>query len=46
MIRFFDEEIAFSNSDVIFVTYPAFKMEEIANKIYPYANKNMKNCTI
>lgn len=41
-----DEEIAFSNSDVIFVTYPAFKMEEIASKIYPYANKNLKICLV
>lgn len=34
-----DENKAFSNVDLIFVTYPSFEMEEIANKIFLMSEK-------
>lgn len=35
-------EKAFANADIIFVTVPAFCMRDMADKIYPYASKNVK----
>lgn len=37
-----DEEFAFKDADLIFVTYPAFSMYEIADKIFPYVNNDLK----
>ncbi len=36
-----DDEIAFLNADVIFVTLPAYCMKDIADRIAVYANENM-----
>lgn len=36
-----DPQKAFKNAELIIVTLPAFCMEDIAQKIYPYANENM-----
>lgn len=41
-----NEEKAFQNAELIFVTMPAFCMKDIAEKIYPFANKNMKICIV
>lgn len=37
-----DSEIAFSNAHVVFVTMPAYCMEDIAEIIYPFAHNGMK----
>ena len=37
-----DSDEAFLNADLIFVTYPAFKMDEISNIIYPYTKEGLK----
>lgn len=37
-----DEKIAFSDTDLIFVTVPAFCMGDIANQICPYVKKGLK----
>lgn len=37
-----DPKIAFEEADVIFITMPAYCMREMADKIYPYAKKEMK----
>lgn len=37
-----DEKEAFENADMIFVTVPAFAMEDISNKVYPYVKKGVK----
>ena len=35
-------DAAFSEADLIFITYPAFSMDELARKIVPYARKGLK----
>lgn len=37
-----DARTAFESADVIFITYPAFCMKEIADEILPYAKEGMK----
>lgn len=37
-----DAEKAFSEADVIFVTVPAFCMEDVSDVIYPYVKKGVK----
>ena len=37
-----DSKIAFENSDLIFITYPAFEMENAAKIIYPYVKEGTK----
>lgn len=37
-----DTKEAFENADIIFVTVPAFLINDISKKIYPYVTKNMK----
>lgn len=39
-------EIAFKNADVIFITYPAFKIKELSEIIYPYVSPNVKICMV
>lgn len=41
-----DPERAFKFADLIFITYPSFKLEEISNIIYPYVKKNVKICLV
>ena len=38
----YKEKEAFESAELIFVTLPAFMMDEIAKKIYPYVNCNTK----
>ena len=37
-----DEREAFEGADLIFITMPAYCMEDIAKKIFPYVKKGMK----
>lgn len=41
-----NEKEAFENSELVFVTTPAFMMDKVANEIMPYANPNMKICLV
>lgn len=41
-----NEELAFKDAELIFITMPAFLMEENANKIYPFVKKDMLICII
>lgn len=41
-----DDKIAFSDTELIFVTVPAFLMKEYSEKIEPYANFGMKICIV
>lgn len=37
-----DADMAFQKAEIIFVTFPAFSMKEIAKNILPYAKKGLK----
>lgn len=37
-----NEDEAFTNADIIFITYPAFSMDDIANKLFRYAKPGLK----
>lgn len=41
-----NDRLAFQDADIIFITYPAFCMEKIANKIEPYAHKGLIICLV
>lgn len=41
-----DDRTAFQNADLIFITMPAYCMNYIAEKIYPFANQKMKVCLV
>ena len=41
-----DEGEAFENADIIFVTMPAFCMDAISQKIYPYVHKGLMICLV
>lgn len=41
-----NEKEAFSDANVVFITMPAMFMKELAIKIEPYANTNMKICIV
>lgn len=41
-----DPKEAFMNAEIIFVTMPAFCMKNVAEKILPFANSNMKICLV
>jgi len=41
-----DEKEAFEKAELIFVTMPAYCMKDIAEKIFPYAHKDMKICLV
>lgn len=41
-----DDRAAFENADLIFVTMPAYCMDEVAKKIHPYARAGMKICLV
>lgn len=41
-----DPSVAFSGAELIFVTMPAFCMEDVAKTVLPYANSNMRICIV
>lgn len=41
-----NEKIAFEEAEIIFVTMPAYCMEDIAHKIYPFVKKKTKICLV
>lgn len=41
-----DPKAAFSSAELIFITMPAYCMQDIAHKILPFANSRMKICLV